>query len=218
MPPCPVRIALVDDHRIVRDGLRALIEKQPDLTVVGDAADGHSALAQLSEWTPDLVVMDIHMPGCDGIEVSRQILAVRPAVKIIVLSAEADPTYVEQALHVGIAGYLLKENAGDELILAIRAILSGQVYLCPNVTAAVIDRLRQHPAEATATVEPALSDRERQILPLIANGLRNREIAAKLKLSPKTVETYRSRMMAKLHVSSSAELVRYAVRKGYAQL
>ena len=167
MTKTPTRILLVDDHRLVRDGLRLIIEKQPDLRVIGEAADGPTALERAAASPPDLVVMDIHLPGQNGIEISRKMLASFPRVKIVILSASPDPSYAEEALQIGVAGYILKENASEELIRGIRMVLGGMIYLCPEMMTLLIRHRQAIPALITVT-QPLLSESERRVLILVA--------------------------------------------------
>ncbi len=206
-----IEILLVDDHRIVRNGLRLTIQQHSDLVVVGEASDGRSALEQATALAPDLVIMDIHLPDIDGILVSRQILERQPSIKIITLSADADMILVNSALQSGVSGYILKDSPPEQLIQAIRSGSEGKIYLCPEVATAVVQGYKK---TLLAQDPHLLSERERQVLKLIAQGRRNKEIAAELGVSTKSVETYRSRMMAKLGYANAAELVRYAVREG----
>jgi len=207
------RILLVDDHRIVRQGLRLILEANAAFEVVGEADDADEAVAKAGELLPDVVVMDVHLTASDGLEASRRILDARPPTKIVVLSAETAPETVNRALQSGVSGYVLKEAAGEELIRAIETVLTGRFYLCPAITTALIrdQTFGLQPAAASA-----LSERERELIRFVANGLRNKEIAEKLKLSIKSVEANRSRLMTKIGCGSIAELVRYAVREGIA--
>ncbi len=210
----PTKILLVDDHGIVRQGVKLILESETNLQVIGEAADANAAVAKARELQPDVVVMDIHLAGSDGIDASRRILAAHPATKIVVLSAEATPDIVNRALQSGISGYVIKEEAGDELIRAIQTVLTNRFYLCPAITTALIR------AQSFSTPPPAalaLTDREKEVLYLVASGLRNKEIAEKLNLSIKSIEANRSRLMTKLGCSSAAELVRFAVREGIAK-
>jgi two-component system response regulator NreC len=205
------KIILVDDHNIVRQGVKLILEAEKGFEVVAEASDANEAVAKTSEFQPDVIVMDIHLAATDGIEASRRILAAYPAIKIVVLSAETVPDTVNRALQSGVSGYVLKEAAGEELIRAIQTVLTGRYYLCPAITTALI---RAHSFNATTPATPLLSVREKELIRHIANGLRNKEIAEKLKLSVKSVEANRSRLMTKIDCSSAAELVRYAVREG----
>jgi DNA-binding NarL/FixJ family response regulator len=210
-----IKILLVDDHRIVRQGVKLILESDAGLKVVGEADDAPEAVAKANELIPDVVVMDVHLTATDGIGASRRILADHPATKIVILSAETTPEVVNRALRSGVSGYVLKEAAGEELIRAIQTVLSGRFYLCPAITTALI---RAQCFNPQPTVTPTLSDREKELIRFIAAGLRNKEIAEKLGLSIKSVEANRSRLMTKVNCSSAAELVRYAVREGFTEL
>ncbi len=208
-------ILLVDDHRMFREGLRLLIARElPDMEVVGAVGDAATALESARALRPDLVVMDIHLPDTNGIEVSRRIRAELPATKIIVLSAEANLAFVKDALRIGASGYLLKSDAPEELPEAIRAVMEGRLYLCPEASQVAIENYRDVLNRADAADRPALSPRELQVLRLVAEGLRTKEIADKLGVGVKTAETFRQRLMHKLGCNGTAELVRYAVREG----
>ncbi|MBI5385307.1 MAG: response regulator transcription factor [Verrucomicrobia bacterium] len=208
------RLLLVDDHRLFRDGLRLMLSQRAGFTVVGEAADGQAALECVEHGAPDLVLMDLHLPDGSGLEVSRQLLARHPALRILVLSANPDPAFVSEALQLGVAGYVLKTSAAEELFDAIEAVMRGKTYLCPDIATVVVGDYRKMLAARTGSATPALSAREREVLRLTADGLRTKEIAAQLGVSVKTVETYRARLMTKLGCGSTAELTRYAVREG----
>lgn len=208
------KILLVDDHGIVRQGVKMILEAEAGFTVVGEAANANEAVAKSSELQPDVVVMDIHLADSDGIEASSRILSAQPSAKIIILSAETTPDVVNHALQSGVSGYVIKEEAGDEVIRAIKTVLTGRFYLCPSITTALIR------ANNFCTPPPpalTLTDREKEVLYFVATGLRNKEIAEKLGLSIKSVEANRSRLMSKLGCGSAAELVRFAVREGIAK-
>jgi DNA-binding NarL/FixJ family response regulator len=210
------RILLVDDHRLFRAGLRALIEQMPHCTIVGEAATGEQAFAVMAASPADVVVMDIHLPDVNGIVASRRLLEAYPTVKILAVSSDPSAALVHEAMLAGLAGYLLKENSADELERALHAVLAGKVYLCPEVSTAIMDTYRQR-FGANCVVEgssPALSERDIELLRLIADGLRNKEIAHQLGLTVKSAETYRQRLMKKLHLDSTAGLTRYAIREG----
>lgn len=198
----------------MRQGLRLVLERQPDLEVVGEAANASEAMAIAAGLDMDLVVMDYCLPGADGIAISRQLLTATPSIRIIILSAEIAPAIVNEALAAGVAGYVSKENAADELVRAVRAVLSGRIFLCPETTTVMFRQRVVSPVP----ILPAFSERDRSLLRLIAEGLRNKEIAAELNLSPKSIESYRSILMKRLGYSSPAELVRFAVREGFAKL
>jgi len=210
----PLRILLVDDHRLFSNGLRLILERTPGLVVVGEAADAAAALELADGTRPDLVLTDIHLPNGDGIELASRIGAICPAAKIIFLSGDADFALVRRALKAGGHGYLLKDSAAHDVIRAIEAARSGGIYLSPEVALALVQDHRQSNAEAAPAAEPRLSDRETEVLRLIAGGLRNKEIAQRLKVGTKSVETYRRRLLLKLGYTSTAELVRHAVREG----
>lgn len=213
------RVLLVDDHTVVRQGLKALFSHEPDIEIVGEAENGREALALIPTLTPDVVLMDISMPGLNGIEATRQINQGFPQVKIIILSMHANEEYVFQVLRAGAVGYVLKQSDSLEVLAAIRAAQSGGSFLSPPISRAVIDGY-MHRAEARYAADEAevLTSREREVLQLLAEGLSNREIAAQLSISVKTVESHRSNMMSKLNLSNKTELVKYALRKGWATL
>jgi len=210
----PTKIILVDDHAIVRQGIKLILESEEGFEVVGVASDANEAVAITSELRPDVVVMDIHLAATDGIEASRSILSAHPDTKIVVLSAETAPETVNRALQSGVSGYVLKEAAGEELIRAIHTVLTGRFYLCPTITTTLI---RAHGFNALTEAPPSLSEREKELIGFIASGLRNKEIAEKLSLSIKSVEANRSRLMTKICCTSVADLVRYALREGLAK-
>ncbi len=207
------RILIADDHTLVRQGLKALLDAQPDMQVVGEVGDGRSTIRAAGELTPDVIIMDISMPDMNGIDATRQLLAGPRKVKVLGLSMHADPRFVARLLRAGASGYLLKDCAFEELARAIRVVMDGQVYLSPGIAGSVVqDYLRQTPGDAPPG--SPLTDREREVLQLLAEGRSTKQIAATLQLSPKTVETHRRRIMDKLSVYSVAELTRYAIREG----
>ncbi len=216
------RVVLVDDHKIVRDGLRSMLAKQSDIEVVGEADDGRRALAIVSELDPDVVVMDIGMRDMNGIEATRQLHEARPDVKVIALSMHSDQRYVSEMLSAGASGYLIKDSAFEELAAAIRAVASGQSYLSPSVAGVVLDDyLRRMSGAAEAPAQQpgrGLSTREREVLKLIGDGLSTKEIAAELHLSVKTIETHRRQIMEKLGIYNIAGLIRFALREGLVSL
>lgn len=208
-------ILLADDHAIVRDGLKTLLEAQSDLRVAGQAGNGHEAVAAAAQLKPDVVVMDISMPDMNGVEAARRICAARPATRVIMLSMHGNAEHVYRALEAGATGYLLKESAGAELVAAIRAVHAGRRYLTERVNELVIagylgERGAGSPLES-------LSKRERDILQHIVDGRSNRETAELLHISVKTVETYRSRMLQKLGIRNVADLVKFAISHGLTQ-
>lgn len=210
-----ISVFLVDDHAIVRDGLRLLIDTQGDMSVVGTASDGRSAVRQVLLTHPDIVIMDIAMPELNGVEATRQIREGSPHTKVIVLSMHSSSEHVFQALKAGAQGYLLKESAATEVIHAIRAVHAGRRYLSEKIGNQVIDDYikGRGTTEADSPLEK-LSSREREILQLVVEGRSSADIAAVLYISPKTVETYRSRLMQKLGIEDLAGLVKFAIQHG----
>jgi DNA-binding NarL/FixJ family response regulator len=208
-----VKVVLIDDHPMVRQGLRQLVSTQPNLTLVGEACNGSEALKLIAERSPDLIVIDLHLPGVDGIEVTRQALELLPTAKILVFSADANQSRVDAALEAGACGYLVKNCAIDEMLLAIETIMSGRLYLSSEISAQILEGYRRNLKSSTGE-KSALSAQERMVLRSIAEGLRTKEIALQMKLSVKTVETYRRRLITKLKCDSTADLVRYALREG----
>lgn len=207
------RIVLADDHALVRAGLRKLLESMPDIEVVGEAEDGRAALVLVESRRPDLVLMDIAMPGLNGIEAAARLSREHPEVRALILSMHQHEDYVRQALRAGAAGYLLKEAAPVELELAIQAVLRGEIYLSPAVSKGpVSDYVRRLRDEDTP--DGTLTPRQREILQLIAEGHTSKEIARRLSISVKTVETHRTQLMKQLDLHDIAGLVRYALRVG----
>jgi two-component system, NarL family, response regulator NreC len=213
-----VKLLMVDDHPMLRHGMCQALAQQPHLTIVGEAASGGQALKLAAELSPDLVVMDIHLPDMDGIAVTRQILGARPETKIVIFSADTARGLVDEALQAGACGYILKSSAVEELIQAIDLVMTGRLYLSPQVSAGILEDYRKGLRDDAEGSQALLSPREKQLLRLVAQGRRNKEIAEQLSVSIKSVEAYRSRLMKKLGCSNSAELVRYAIREGLASL
>jgi DNA-binding NarL/FixJ family response regulator len=212
------RILLADDHRIFRDGLRTLLAAYDDLEVVAEAEDGLEALRLAHELAPDVAVLDISMPGLNGIEVTRRLGSELPAVKAVILSMHSDRRFVLEALRAGARGYLLEDEGILELVAAVRTVRAGQVHLCASVSEQVI-RDYVSLAEADAgSVFALLSAREREVLQLLAEGLTTKAIADRLNLSAKTVESHRKALMDKLEIRSIAELTKYAIREGLTPL
>jgi DNA-binding NarL/FixJ family response regulator len=211
------RILLADDHRILRDGLRRLLEERADLEVVGEAEDGRQCVEAARELKPDMVIIDVAMPGMNGIEATRRILHDRPSTRVLALSMHSDRRYVTRILQAGASGYLLKDAAFDELSRAIDTLLEGRVYLSPDVAGVVVhDYLGK--LDTASSGEVVLSPREREVLQLLAEGRATKEIASDLDVSVKTVETHRKNIMDKLGLRSIAELTKYAVREGLTPL
>ena len=199
---------------MMRDGLRYAIQTQPDMKVVAEAGNGVAALDVVGQHKPDLILMDISMPGANGIDVSLQIRNLYPQIKIIILSGLADEGYFSQTIKAGLNGYMLKANASTELISAIRAVMNGHMFLSPEVTCAVMAQYKEFLNTKSTPAASLLSKREVEVLKLVAEGLRTKEIADRLKIGVKTVDTYRARLMTKLNCNSTTELVRYAIRQG----
>jgi len=211
----PVRIFLIDDHMVVREGLKTLINVQPDLEVIGEAGDGETGWQLVQGCLPDVVIMDISMPGMNGIHVAERLKQTCPEVKVLVLSVHDDTSYLRQMLAVGASGYILKHTAADALIQAIRIVAAGGLYLEPSLAEHVVGRYVRRPAAVTELLGTELSEREREVVQRVGQGYSNKEIAAQLSLSVKTVETYRARALEKLGLTSRSALVRYALERGW---
>jgi DNA-binding NarL/FixJ family response regulator len=210
-----IRILLADDHTVMRSGLRLLLERQPNLTVVGEAADGREAVTLAALEEPDVVVMDIAMPHLNGVEAARQIVANNPHIAVAILSMHSDESYVIRSLKAGARAYLLKDSAEADLIEAIHAIRAGKSFFSPAVTRILKeDYMRQLGKMDAEDSYELLTNREREVLQLVAEGKSNKEVANFLNLSLYTVETHRTHMLQKLNLHSVPELILYAVRKG----
>ena len=210
-----IKILLADDHTILRAGLKMMLNAQPDMEVVGEAQDGRQAIAETHRLHPDIVLMDITMPDMNGIEATRQIKKLVPDAKVLVLTMHENDEYVFQALRAGASGYMLKEAADTELISALHIISSGQFYLSPIAQSVMVgDYLQRVRAGEERDSYSSLTEREREILKLVAEGYTNNQIAERLVISPKTVDTHRTHIMDKLNLHSRAELVKYAMRRG----
>lgn len=212
------RILLADDHRIVREGLRSLVAGLPGVEVIAEAEDGRTAVELARKLAPQVVVMDIGMPDLNGIEATRRLAAEAPHVRVIALSMHSDNRYVSEMLKAGARGYLLKDAAFEELALALRTVMAGQVYLSPAISRTVVSDYVRHLTAGEPALAAALTTREREILQLVAEGASTKEIAARLSISLKTVDTHRQHIMDKLGVRSVAELTKYAVREGLTSL
>jgi DNA-binding NarL/FixJ family response regulator len=231
-----MKVLLADDHRIVREGLRSLIQAQPDLEVVGEAPDGRQAVEMVRQLSPDVVVMDVAMPQLNGIEATRQIIGEEAGVKVIALSMHSDRRFVAEALKAGASGYVLKDSAFEELVTAIRSVIADRVYLSPRVAGVVVeDYVRRLPTRGKREEAPgrlddgapaghvpsvfdAITPREREVLQLMSEGYATKEVAHRLHVSVKTVETHRRQIMEKLDLHSVAELTKYAIREGLTAL
>ncbi len=210
-----ISVVLVDDHMVLREGLKALIAAQTDIVVVGEAGDAEVAWQQIEASLPDVVIMDISMPGGNGIQVTQRIKQTYPDIKVLVLSVHDDTSYLSQMLAVGASGYILKQTAADALIQAIRIVASGGLYLEPSLAEYVVRRYVRRPKAASELLGIELSEREQEVVQRVAKGYSNKEVAAQLNLSVKTVETYRARALEKLGLNGRAALVRYALERGW---
>jgi len=210
-----LRILLADDHIVVRTGLRALLERQPNLEVVGESENGRETVELVASLGPDVVVMDVAMPVLNGIEATKTIVTQRPATAVVILSMHADESYVMRALKAGARGYLLKDSAAADLISAIQAVSQNKSFFSPKVSRILAeDYVRVLKQKGAVDSYDLLTGREREILQLLAEGKANKEVATALNISPYTVETHRSHILQKLNLHTPAELVLYAVRKG----
>jgi DNA-binding NarL/FixJ family response regulator len=204
---------IADDHSVVREGLRRVLEDEQDISVCAEAADGEEVLEQLDRHRPDMVILDITMPRLSGLETLERVKAANPGIKAILLSFRADPPLIQSAVSLGADGYLLKNARKDEIVAAVREVMGGGCYFSPPVAREIVEQLRE-PGRKSGEPFTQLSPREREVLRLIAEGLAAKEIATKLSISTKTVEAHRTSLMRKLGVRKATELVRYAVRHG----
>jgi DNA-binding NarL/FixJ family response regulator len=212
-----LRILLADDHAVVREGLKSLINAQPDMEVVGEASNGLEVAEQVRDCYPNLVIMDISMPELNGAQATAQLMRDCPDIKVLALSVHEDASYLRQLLEAGAVGYVLKRSAADMLIQALRMVAAGGVYLDPLIASKVVGSLVGKTTVLGAPATAELSEREADVIRLIAQGYSNKEIAAQLGLSIKTVETYKSRAMEKLGLDSRVAIVRYALQRGWLQ-
>ena len=213
-----IRVLIAEDHAVVRDGLRALLEAHSGMVVVGEAGDGREAVEQCLEKQPDVVIMDVMLPELNGIEATRRILAEQPQVRVLALSMHADRRYVKRMFQAGARGYLLKDDAFEELVTGIENVMAGRPALSPRVADIVIDDYAGRGGPEPAGGLTSLTTREREVLQLLAEGASTRETAAKLSLSIKTVETHRQKIMNRLNIRSIAGLTKYAIREGLTDL
>ena len=221
----PITVILVDDHDVVRTGLRSFLNTQEDVKVVGEACNGEEALLRAEEMKPDLVIMDITMPGMDGLEATRRLKARSPECLVLALTVHEDKQYFMEMLAAGASGYITKQAAADDLVAAIRAVASGQVYLQPALARWLLDDYQRLAKQEQAQAKPAehgtpvvgleiLSKREREVLELVGQAWNNQQIGKQLGLSPKTIARHRERIMNKLNMHSRTELVKFAIRTG----
>lgn len=209
-----IRILIADDHGIVRKGLRLQLEQHGDFQVIGEASDGREAVRITEELAPDVVIMDIAMPNLNGIDAAAQMVKRNPQMKVVMLSMHSDETYLTRALTAGVKGYLLKESADVDLYRAVEAVAQGKVFFSPSIANTLLeDYMRQLQQRGLKDSYELLTDREKEILQLLAEGKSNKDVATTLDLSTYTVETHRTHIMQKLNLHSSAEIVLYAVRK-----
>lgn len=213
-----IRVLLADDHKIVREGLRSLLEREPDMDVVAMADNGRAALQLTGELRPEVAVIDIAMPEMNGIEAMRRISAANPGVRILALSMHSARRFVSEALSAGANGYILKDCASEELVRAIRVVAGNETYLSPKISGLIVKDYVKRLPESRSRDKALLSSREREVLQLIAEGRCTKEIAFSLGLSGKTVETHRQQIMRKLDLHSVAKLTRYAIREGITPL
>jgi len=212
------KVLLADDHKIVRDGLRTLLDKNAGVRVVGEAENGRIAVQLTKKLAPDIVILDVAMPDLNGMEAARQIIAECPGVKVIAVSMHSDRRFVSEMLKAGASAYLSKDYAFDELETAIRAVISNKVYLSPDISGVVVDNYVRQTPNPESSAFSLLSQREREVVQLLAEGKTAKEIANELHVSIKTVETHRTNIMAKLNIHRLAELTKYAIREGLTPL
>jgi two-component system response regulator NreC len=205
-----IRILLADDHPVVRQGFRLILSAHSDMEIVGEAGDGRQAVEMAERLKPDIVVMDVAMPGLNGIEATRRLLELVPHTRVLALSMHKDSVYVREILRAGAKGYLLKDSIDHDLLAAVRSVGRGEAYLSPAISDGVLDDYRRHVSDPL----DLLTSREREVLQMIAEGKTNKDIAALLNLSVYTVDAHRGRIMEKLNLHSTSELVRFAMRKG----
>ena len=213
-----LNVLIADDHRILRQGLRSLLEKEPDLRVAVEADNGRQAVEAVEQGTIDLAIMDVAMPGLNGIEATRKLLTIKPGLRVIGLSMHTDRRFVAEMLKAGAVGFVSKDSAFEELVQAIRTVLGGKVYLSPAAAGVVVDDYLRRNGAGEPSAFSALTAREREVLQLMAEGRNTKQIAMDLHVSIKTVETHRRQIMEKLELFSVAELTKYAIREGLTTL
>lgn len=213
-----IRVILVDDHQIMLQGLRALLDKQPDMEVIAEAGEGRTALRLARDLMPDVIILDVAMPDLNGMETARMITSEMPTIKIIALSMHSDRRFVVEMLKAGASGYLLKDCALEDLVRAIRVVMANQTYLSPEVAGTVVDEYVRKSSDGDLSAFSVLTAREREVLQLLVEGLSTKNIAAHLHVSIKTIETHRQHIMEKINTRSIADLIKYAVREGLTSL
>jgi len=209
-----IKVIISDDHKIMRDGLKSMLEKQRDIEIIAEASDGRTTVELAIKLKPDVIIMDVAMPDMNGIEATRQIIKKSPKIKVVALSMHSDKQFILEMLNAGASGYLLKDCAFHELINAIHSVASNRSYLSPEIADAMIKEYKHVISKESLSVFSLLTSRERQVLQLIAEGKTTKEIAYTLKVSTKTIETYRQQIMYKLDIHTIAGLTKYAVREG----
>ena len=209
-----IRVFLADDHQLFREGIRSLLSRAPDIEVVGEAGDGQEAVAQVKTLVPDVVLMDISMPGMNGLEAAAQMKETTPSAKVLILTVHESNQYVSQMLQVGAAGYVVKSVSSSELVSAVRAVQQGNVYLYPSIAKMIIQDYLKQAATGQENPRDGLTPRETEILKLVASDHRNKDIADLLGISLKTVQAHRTSLMMKLGLHDRTQLVKYAIRKG----
>ena len=208
------RIVLADDHPVVRHGVRSLLQTDADLAVIGEASDGIETVQMVEKLLPDVLVVDLMIPGLNGLEITRQVRQRSPGTRVIILSMHANEPYVLEALKNGASGYVLKDSSGTDLIQAIRTVAAGQRYLSPPLSERAVEAYMMKSQESSYDAYEGLTDREREVLQLAAEGLSNPDIAGRLSISPRTVETHRANLMRKLGLKTQTDLIRYALKRG----
>jgi two-component system, NarL family, response regulator NreC len=213
-----VRVLIADDHALVRDGIKALLSLTPDIEVIGEATDGRQAIDQCRELKPDVVLMDIAMPGLGGLEATLELKREAPKTRVLVLTQYDDPEYVRRFLKIGVAGYVLKRMLGSDLASAIRSAAQGGLVLDPQVAMEAVQRAPKHAGDESEDLYETLTDREKQVLRLVALGSSNKEVAESLRISVKTAMTHREHLMEKLNLRNRTELIKFAIKKGVIQV
>lgn len=211
-----LRVLLADDHAVVREGLKYILHKQEDIEIIGEAHDGKQAFEKTCDMKPDVLLMDVTMPELNGVRVAERLAKLSPDIKILILTVHEDRSYLKQLLQMGARGYILKRSAAEDLVFALRTVASGGIYIDPKMAGKFVTGSSKQNGTLDGSELP-LSTREEEVIRLVATGFSHKEIANQLELSVKTVESYKARAMEKLHLSSRADIVRYAVNEGWLQ-